>query len=115
MNIKCIAVVADEREMPEAGVATAVAVLRSVIGDCQLMASVYLFGQSDAIAMTNDRAVAQVLADNLGCAILLPDDDEQDASLFVRFRPAMPRDRVSVDLERLDQQGQVRVMATAAS
>ena len=76
---------------------------RPTCGEARLMATLFLFRDAAEVERVEDRAVVQDLADGLGCAVLLPDDADMDPFNYLRFRPSVPADRVSLDPEGLDE------------
>lgn len=72
-------------------------------GEARLMATLFLFRTPAEVERVEDRAVVQALADGLGCIVLLPDDADMDPFNYLRFRPSVPADRVSLDPEGLDK------------
>ncbi len=90
-------------------------------GEARLMATLFLFRDPAEVERVDDGAVAQALADRLGCAVLLPDEADTDPFNCLRFRPKAVMDRVSLDPDALDEHpprvavfGPARPLAEAA-
>ena len=80
-----------------------VAETRPARGEALLLATLFLFRDPAAAARVDDGAVAQALADRLGCAVLLPDEADADPFNDLRFRPGSAADRVGLDPDALDE------------
>ena len=72
-------------------------------GEARLMAELFLFRDPAVVERVEERTVVQALANGLGCTVLLPDDADRDPFNFLRFRPHVPVDRVSLDPDGLDE------------
>ena len=77
-------------------------------GEARLMATLFLFRNPAEVERVEDQIVVQALADNLGCTVLLPDEADMDPFNYLRFRPHVPVERVSLDPDGLDE-GPTRV------
>ena len=71
-------------------------------GEARLMAVLFLFRDPAEVERLEDRAVVQALADGLSCTVLVPDDADISPFSYLRFRPRVPVDRVSLDPDGLD-------------
>ncbi len=72
-------------------------------GEARLMATLFLFRDPAKVERVEDHTVVQALSDGLGCTVLLPDDVDVSPFNYLRFRPSVPADRVSLDPDGLDE------------
>ena len=72
-------------------------------GEARLMAVLFLFRDPAEVERVEEQIVIQALADSLGCTVLLPDDADISPFNYLRFRPSVSADRVSLAPEGLDE------------
>lgn len=104
-------IVAGLNEKPPADTYEVVAEVWPFSGDCRSMVTIFFTGDESIAERLDELAVAQALADGLGCAVLLAAEDDPNPSHFIRFRPHLEPDRVSVDPNDQDE-GIIRVTPT---
>lgn len=92
-----VAIVAGLNEKPPLGAFESVAETWPFRGDCRLLTHVFFTGDESIADRLDELAFAQAFADGLGCAVLLPAEDDPNPSHLIRFRPHLEPDRVSVD------------------
>lgn len=80
-----------------------VAETQPAFGEARLMTTLFLFRDPAEVERVDNRAVAQDLADRLGCAVLLPDEADTDPFNDLRFRRRSAMDRVSLDPNAPDE------------
>ncbi len=72
-------------------------------GEARVVAVLFLFQKPTEVERVEEWTVVQALADGLGCTVLLPDDADMNPFNYLRFRPSIPVDRVSLDPDGLDE------------
>lgn len=66
-------------------------------GEARLMATLFVFRSPAEVERLDDRALAQALADALGCAVFLADEADPCSDNYWRLRPGLPAERVALD------------------
>lgn len=72
-------------------------------GEARLMATLFVFRDPAAVERLDDRAVAQALANTLGCTVFLADEADSYSDNYWRLRPGLPADRVALDSDGEDE------------
>ncbi len=66
-------------------------------GEARLMAMLFVNRDTAEVERLDDRTVAQVLADALGCTVFLADEADSYSDNYWRLRPGLPAERVALD------------------
>lgn len=106
-----VAIVAGRNEKPPPGAFESVVETWPVRGACRLLLHIFFTGDETIAERLDELAFAQAFAGGLGCAVLLPAEDDSNPSHFIRFRPHLEPDRVSVDPND-ENEGIIRVTPT---
>ena len=66
-------------------------------GEARLMATLFVFRDPVGVERLDDRAMAQELANTLGCTVFLADEADSYSDNYWRLRPGLPAKRVALD------------------